>query len=101
MGKPTLRSRGGGCGETIFLSNIPLTRQDTYNASKTKYWVEEKESASMEQKKRLESSDTTTVAMSAREDEHGHVIMGSDVQFDLSDLCASQPSSSGAGGPLK
>ena len=55
----------------------------------------------MEQKKRLESSDTTTVAMSAREDEHGHVIMGSDVQFDLSDLCASQPSSSGAGGPLK
>ena len=55
----------------------------------------------MEQKKRLESSDATTVAMSAREDEHGHVIMGSDVQFDLSDLCASQPSSSGAGGPLK
>lgn len=72
-----------------------IPKADTYNPAKTKYWVEERVSASTEQKARLEMTDKTTIKADPRVGEDGGIIMGHGLGFDFSEIGAGDSS----GGP--
>lgn len=77
------------------------SKADTYNPSKTKYWCEERVSASMEQKASLETKDKTTIKADVPIEKDGGIVLGTGMGFNLGDVGAGDASAGPSGvGPL-
>ena len=75
-----------------------ISRTDTYNPSKTKFWVEQKVTASMEQATRTELTDKTTVEAEVDTDGDHVLLMDPTGKFALDDFGMNMKDASAAAG---